>query len=114
MGLGKSLKLVNDLGIANAEKQIRRLTDLLHERLAGTKAHVVSKRDPEVRSGITIFQYYRDPKQDQALLERILRERVYVAMRFTSNVGGIRVSTHYFNNEEDVERLIAALKKSVA
>jgi selenocysteine lyase/cysteine desulfurase len=35
-------------------------------------------------------------------------------MRYTSGVGGIRVSTHFFNNQEDIERLIAVVTKSLS
>ncbi|MBI1851008.1 MAG: aminotransferase class V-fold PLP-dependent enzyme, partial [Planctomycetes bacterium] len=113
VGLAASLQLVNDVGIENAERQIRKLGDLARDELRKIGAHVVSDFDPRARSGITVFSMYRDAKQDRVLVEALSRERIYVAMRFTSNVGGIRVSTHYFNDEEDVMKLIGALKRLV-
>lgn len=111
VGLSRSLKLINDLGISNIEKHIRDLTELLHTELPKIGARVVSDRHPGARSGITVFRYYDTPKEDLALLNRLLKERIFLAIRYTSNVGGIRVSTHFYNNEDDVMKLVAALRK---
>jgi cysteine desulfurase/selenocysteine lyase len=78
-------------------------------------ARVVSPCEPRAaRSGITTFRCHNNPAEDRALLERLLEAKVYLAMRYTSGVGGIRVSTHFFNNQEDIERLIAVVKKSLS
>jgi cysteine desulfurase / selenocysteine lyase len=111
VGLGKALKLVNDVGIAASERHILGLTAQLHAGLNRLDMHVVSKPDPKVRSGITIFRAYPGAKENQALLGKLLKDRIYVAMRYTSEVGGIRVSTHYFNDGTDVEKLLASLKR---
>lgn len=113
IGLGASLRLVNAVGIDRAEAHIRRLGDLLRDELDKAGAHIVSSREPAARSAITTFSYYRDQARDRALLAALLGERVFLAMRYTSGVGGIRVSTHYFNNEEDVLRMVAALRRAV-
>lgn len=111
VGLGKALKLVNELGISASERQVLELTAQLHAGLNRLGMHVVSKPDPKVRSGITIFRAYPGAKENQALLAKLLEDRIYVAMRYTSNVGGIRVSTHYFNDGSDVDKLLASLKR---
>jgi cysteine desulfurase/selenocysteine lyase len=111
IALTESLKLVNALGIECAERQVLALAAFARDELRKAGAHLVSNDDPAARSGITTFTYYRDPVQDRALLDRLLRERVLLAMRYTSGIGGIRVSTHYFNDEEDVLRMTAALRR---
>jgi len=111
VGLGKSLKLINNIGIKNIENHVHKLTDFLHKELDKIGAKVVTKREPEHRSGITIFNYYDTPKQNQKLLKKILQERIFISIRYTSHIGGIRVSTHFYNTEEDILKLITALKK---
>ncbi len=111
VGLGKSLKLVNSVGIRNAERHIRRLTDLLHDRLEQVGARVVSQRDPVHRSGITVFRRYPDPVDDLALLNRILGEKIMISIRYTANVGGLRVSSHYYNTEDDILQLCNAVRR---
>jgi selenocysteine lyase/cysteine desulfurase len=111
IALAESLKLVGAIGMDRVEAQVLSLAAFAREKLAEAGAHLVSSDDPKARSGITMFSWYRNPRQDRALLDRLLRERVFLAMRYTSGIGGLRVSTHYFNNEEDVVRMIAALKR---
>jgi selenocysteine lyase/cysteine desulfurase len=43
------------------------------------------------------------------LMNRLLQVKILVSVRYTSNVGGIRISCHFFNSEEDIERLLATL-----
>lgn len=114
VGLGASLAQINDIGTDVIHRHVLGLTALLHDELERLGARVVSPREPEgARSGITVFRYHESHDEDLALLERVLTHKVYVAMRFTSGVGGIRVSTHFYNSEDDVHRLIAALKASI-
>jgi selenocysteine lyase/cysteine desulfurase len=110
-GLAKSLKLFNEIGIKNVEKQIRNLTDLLYEELDKVNADIVSKREPEHRSGISVFRIYDSYKRDEILLKRILLDKIFISIRYTSGVGGIRISTHFYNNEEDIMKLISAVKR---
>ncbi|MGB9878403.1 MAG: aminotransferase class V-fold PLP-dependent enzyme, partial [Candidatus Pelagibacter ubique] len=58
------------------------------------------------------FRFYNDLKEENELLKELHRNNVYVAMRFTSNVGGIRVSCHFFNNKNDIDALLQQLKKA--
>jgi selenocysteine lyase/cysteine desulfurase len=112
VGLGGSLKLVNTIGIRNAESHVRRLTELLHEELDRLGARLVSQREPENRSGITVFRCYEDRAKDLELLDRILDDRILISIRYTSGVGGLRVSTHYFNAEDDIVQLIDAIRSN--
>ena len=111
VGLGASLRMINEIGIDAVERRIRGLTDLLQRELGSTRARLVSAREPAARSGITVFRWCDTPAQDRALVEEILRHKVYISVRYTSNIGGIRVSSHFFNDEEDVLRLVHTLRR---
>ena len=113
VGLGASLALVNAIGAEQVEQRVLDLAGLLREELEATGVRIVSRPEPEARSGITTFTVSGDPTEDEALLERLLDERVYVSRRYTSHVGGIRVSTHYYNDETDVEQLADALRAAL-
>jgi selenocysteine lyase/cysteine desulfurase len=112
VGLAASLRLINEIGVAGIEAHIRGLTDRLRSELLRAGARLVSVEDPAARSGITVFRRFDQPAQDQALVERLLDEKVYVSMRYTSGIGGIRVSTHFYNNDEDIDRLVSAIRRS--
>ncbi len=112
VALGQSLKLVNDIGIQNIQAHAVKLTDCLMDELEKIGATLITHRDPEHRSGIVVFRFYNTLAEENKLLDYLHIHKVYVAMRFTSGIGGIRVSCHYFNTRSDVDHLITVLKQA--
>jgi cysteine desulfurase/selenocysteine lyase len=111
VALGASLALVNELGIDRVESHVLALAGRLREELDGLGVRVVSPPGPETRSGITTFLVSGDPAENERMLGRLLDERILVSIRYASGIGGIRVSTHYFNDESDVDTLLDALRR---
>jgi cysteine desulfurase / selenocysteine lyase len=110
--LGAALKLTNELGMAAIEDHILRVSDLLIDRLQAARATVVSPREPGARSSIVTFTMGQGVERDTAVLQKLLDRRVLISQRYTAGVGGLRVSVHFFNNEDDVRQLIDALRKA--
>jgi cysteine desulfurase/selenocysteine lyase len=101
MSLSASLDLVEFIGIEQIEARILELTRRLHDKLGENQIGVLSSTKPEHLSGITIV----DVADPQAIVG-YLKKRCIV----TSTRGeGIRVSLHYFNNFEDIDRFVAEL-----
>jgi cysteine desulfurase/selenocysteine lyase len=103
-GLDVAIKLLLSVGLDTIEHRIMALTDQLVEGLKGRGYQVVT---PVVyrheRSGIVSFQH---GQYDAAQLERRLTEaRVVVSRRGKF----IRVSPHFYNTEDDIDRLLSAL-----
>lgn len=70
---------------------------------------VVSAREPEHRSGITVLRA-GDTANDDADLVAFLRDAgIAVCARYTSGAGGVRVSTHLYNDASDVDALLAGV-----
>jgi cysteine desulfurase / selenocysteine lyase len=114
IGLGASLSLINEIGIGRIHEHILALTDRLHDELRRLGLRVISRREPESsRSGITVFST-GSPEDDRRVLAALLERRVLVAIRYTSGVGGIRVSTHFFNDGSDLDRLVEGLEEGLA
>jgi len=44
-------------------------------------------------------------------MQRLLEKKILVSVRYTSNVGGIRISCHFYNSLEDIETLLSEVKK---
>lgn len=59
----------------------------------------------ENRAGIVSF-HCGSRERDTACLHYLLANDISVAQRYTSGVGGVRASVHYFNNDDDVDRLL--------
>lgn len=103
-GLGASIELLQSLGIDNVAAAILDVTNQICSSLQESGFRVISPRDGEQRSGIVSFEF---PGADvMAVRRHCLEQQVALACR----AGRIRVSAHAYNNQEDVDRLISALK----
>lgn len=88
----------------------RRVIDGLGaDRLRAAGVEIRSDLDARHRSGITAFGL-AGGHQEERLLGAFLRERgVFVSVRYTGGVGGVRVSLHDDCSEDDIDRLLAHL-----
>lgn len=98
-----SLELLSEIGTRTIKKQVIGLQDILLDYLNDSPYQVKSSLDPLHRSGILSFS-----GRDTARLFQILsKEKILVSFRENS----IRVSPHFYNSPEDIQRLIQVLKK---
>jgi cysteine desulfurase/selenocysteine lyase len=88
------------------------LTEHLIAGLDATQDEVVTPRDTRSRSGIVTFSL-GDARENVKMMKRLQQKRILVAVRYTSNVGGVRVSCHFYNSFEDVDRLLAEVKAAL-
>lgn len=109
VGLGASLELINAIRIGAVEEHVFALTDRLHEELPRLGVRVVTRPEREARSGITTFEVSDRAVDNEAFVQALLDERIYVALRYTSGVGGIRISTHFYNDDDDIDRLLVTV-----
>src|SRR5260370_26915457 len=103
--LGASVDLINEIGIGNIQARVLELNRGFTSRLAENGWQILSPLQNETaRSAETLIALER-PNE---VVRHVLRCGVIV----TEKPQGIRVATHFFNNEDDVERLIAGLNKT--
>jgi selenocysteine lyase/cysteine desulfurase len=110
VGLAASLKMIQELGAERIEAHIRGLTDSLLKGLDAPGVEVVTPRAPENRSGIITFTV-GTAQQNVALMTRLQERKILVSVRYTSGVGGIRVSCHFYDSPEDIDRLLGAIRE---
>ncbi|MFY9560712.1 MAG: aminotransferase class V-fold PLP-dependent enzyme [Terriglobales bacterium] len=108
VGLAASLKLIQELGPERIEAHIRGLTASLIQGLDALGIELATPRAPQNRSGIVTFSV-GTAEQNVALMMRLQERKILVSVRYTSGVGGIRVSCHFYNSQEDVERLLTGV-----
>ena len=100
--LGASVDLIASLGMKHIEQRALEVNRFLTGRLIDSGWRVLSPiGDERMRSAETLVEV-DDPA---AIVAKLAGQRVIV----TKKPQGIRIATHFFNNEEDVERLITAL-----
>jgi len=107
-----SIKLIEELGQTNIADHIYKLTDRLIAGLDALNIEVVTPRARENRSGIITFSV-GTAEDNVRLMNQLLEAKILVSVRYTANVGGIRTSCHLYNNDEDIDALLAEVKKLV-
>ena len=104
-GLDAALELHEALGATQILQHNLRLQRVLREGLRA-RGFVPNAPDaPEVGSGICVVPVQGDPNE---VVRALLRDAQIMT---TARGGGLRVSTHYFNTEDDVLALISAVDR---
>jgi cysteine desulfurase/selenocysteine lyase len=103
LGLGAALELFLSLGSERIERYLLELGDYLCGRLAERGYRVVSSRRPGEQSAIIACEHDRYAAGD--LYHRLEEQRIIT----TPRMGRLRISPHFYNVREEIDRLIAAL-----
>jgi len=112
VGLAAALRLIRELGTDRIAAYILDLTEHLMAGLKSIGVQVVTPEDPAHRSGIVTFSA-GSPSENILLMQELLRRKVLVSVRYTSRVGGVRVSCHFFNARSDLDVLLGATEESL-
>lgn len=104
LALGASLELLKNLGTENVAASILDITDRLADELTNLGAIVSSPRTPKASSGILSIEL--PSYNPMAVRKHCLNQGVAVACR----AGRLRVSAHAYNNEDDIAKLLDALR----
>jgi cysteine desulfurase/selenocysteine lyase len=101
--LGASVDLIVSLGIRNIEERALSLNRFLTQRLSQIGWNVLS---PLVEEGMRSAETLVEANDPAGVVAKLAQQKIIV----TKKPQGIRVATHFFNNENDIERLIEALR----
>lgn len=104
LGLFASLQLIKSIGISSIFDRLKLLTDRLIDGLANKGYPVISSRRFGQWSGIVSFT---SPKQkpEEIWLKLRKEHQTEIAVR----EGRLRVSPHFYNTEEQIDRLLGLL-----
>jgi selenocysteine lyase/cysteine desulfurase len=106
VGLEAAIDFHNRVGPARWHARIKQLGDYLRSRLRDTPGAVISSSThPEMCAGMTTWKLEGHPPY--AMVDRIW-QRARIRPRAVSDIWGMRTSTMIYNNEREIDRLIAA------
>ncbi len=103
-GLKISLRWLLEIGLHRIADRIRDLTTRLMEGIADLGLPVLTPSPSTQRAGIVTCQV---PGNPETILQTLQREKIIVALR----KGYLRISPHFYNTEEEIERLLDVLKQ---
>ncbi|MCP3678635.1 MAG: aminotransferase class V-fold PLP-dependent enzyme [Deltaproteobacteria bacterium] len=98
--LGASLETLLEIGTGRIEETILSLTGRIASGLMDMGHTILTPFGDDERSGILLFTPAKGSVE--GLYRHLSANRILCAIR----PGGIRLSPHFYNNEEDVERLL--------
>ncbi len=101
--LGGSLEILLEAGPQAIEPRVLALAERAAAGLAERGFQILNSSAPGETSGIAVAVHPRHSADD--LVRRLAERRVIVAVR----AGRFRVSPHFYNTEEEVDRLLAEL-----
>ena len=103
--LGASVDLIHEVGIASIQSRVIELNRYLTSRLTEEGWRVLSPiQNENSRSAETLVELEKPTE----VTHHLFRRGVVV----TEKPEGIRVATHFFNNEDDIEKLIEGLSET--
>ena len=95
---------MTETGLERIEKYLGDLSDSLCDSLAGKNYDIVSSRKPGEKSAIVCIKH-RGGLDSNEVFKKLEAENVIVSARGDR----VRIATHFYNDQNDVERLIDAL-----
>ena len=108
-GFHASLEYFNNLGIGNIEKKVLSLSKYLIDGLNELGLKVNTPSEPEKRARIVTYTN-ESYELNAKTYEGMKKANINIAHRYTGGVGGIRVSPHFFNTREEIDRVIDVQK----
>ncbi len=106
-GLKASLELLASVGTERISNYLEELTDYLCDRLEGMDYDLVSSRTPGDKSQIVCIKH-RHGLSSMELYRRLAEQNIITAPRGDR----LRIAPHFYNNQEDIDRLLSALGES--
>lgn len=103
IGTTEALKLLLEFGVENVQKRILKLTDRIIETAKDLELKLQTPEEQQCRSGIVNFKIDK-PKE----LTKTLRQKGIVT---SARARGLRVSPHFYNTEEEIDKLMEEVKK---
>jgi selenocysteine lyase/cysteine desulfurase len=108
VGLHAALKLVTEAGIDRIESRVRSFTETVLAAMESRGFQCLGPREPSRRSGILSFT--KAGADLEAVHARLLERNIVTSLRRTRDgTRLLRLSPHFYNTEQELERLIEAL-----
>jgi cysteine desulfurase/selenocysteine lyase len=108
-GLAAALETLLEIGPAAIAARTGQLVRLMAEALEDAGARLATP-DGGRGSGFLTFRTSTDIGREREAVERLTAAGVSASLRFTTGVGGIRVSPYFYNDESDVDRLAGVVR----
>ena len=105
--MGASVEMILEIGAAAIEERVLELAERTRKRLRRLGARLPSDESPHFVSPIVAARF--EDRDASRMAQELKARKILISARH----GNLRVSTHFYNNEEDIERLERGLRSLV-
>ena len=113
MGLTRAIEVLTAYGMDRIEANTRKLIGKLYNGLQALGMHLSSPEEEKHRSSILSFSFCglenNDVQRERKLVQYLQQRNIFVSLRCSTGVGGVRVSVHYDTPEYYVDRFLEAV-----
>ena len=117
MGLTKAINLLTEYGMDRVEAHNRKLARKLYDGLSALGMHLSSPAEDQHMAPIITFSFSglenNDVTREKKLVQYLQEHNIFVSLRCSTGVGGVRVSVHYYTPEYYVDRFLEAVASFV-
>lgn len=114
MGLTRAIQVLTEKGMDRIEAHNRRLVQKLQQGLQRLGMHLSSPLEEKHMSPIVSFSFNglvdHDITRERRLVEYLQKHNIFVSLRCSTGIGGIRVSVHHYTPEYYVDRFLEAVE----
>ncbi len=111
-GLAAAIETLHRIGLAAIALRSAQLVELTTVALEEAGAEVVTPR-AGAQSSIVTFRSSAKVESERQLVAKLSEERILASLRFTTGVGGIRLSPYFYNDESDIERMAEVVRREL-
>ncbi|MEM2136938.1 MAG: aminotransferase class V-fold PLP-dependent enzyme [Candidatus Methanomethylicia archaeon] len=109
--LKSSVKYINNIGIQRIERHNKMLKRRIVERAMENGFKILGYvEDEDEWSSITTINLGKGYEEEMNIVKELRGEGIQVSYRGSSGIGGIRISPHLYNDENDVEMLFSKIE----
>lgn len=114
MGLTRAIHVLTDYGMDRIEAHNRKLVGKLYDGLQALGLHLSSPGEEKHRSSIVSFSFCglenNDVERERKLVQYLQQRNIFVSLRCSTGIGGVRVSVHYYTPEYYIDRFLEAVE----
>lgn len=115
MALTEAIHVLEDVGIKKIEQHNRELNRYLYDSLLQMGLCMQSPGEEKHMSSIVVFNFNglegNDVEKERELLCFLRERNIFVTLRCSTGLGGVRVSFHHYTAKQEIDVFLRAVKE---
>jgi selenocysteine lyase/cysteine desulfurase len=114
LGIGAAIELHLAVGRENIERRGRQLSDRLRAGLLEIPGVTLyTSTDPKLSATLTTFSV-AGVAPDKLVRTLVAKDKIFIRSIHMHDIEAVRASTHFYNSPDEVDRLLAAVRRQAA